>query len=339
MAYRRIDITADQLDPEEVQKSIDNCSVIEHLQLDTFDGKGRHSLLVIDEHAEPILDALREHFDDRKGLRITVQEVKAVWPEPDEQDESDEQAEVKEKRHRDRVSRDELLEQLETGSRPRPVYVIQVAISSLVAAVGMTRDNVTLVIAAMVIAPLLVPNMALALGVVVGDLAIFRRSCIALLIGLIIGLAVAVVVGWIVPVDADMYQLSSRTHVWMSDLVIAVAAGVAGALAVTTGVSASLIGVMVAVALVPPLAAIGLLTGAGEWRAATGAALLLGSNIVCVLLAAVTVYRVQGIRARTWHEEQDARRAVWYAASLGIVLLIGLTTLIYLAGDRFAYDQ
>lgn len=338
MAYRRIDISADRLDIDEVRESLIDCSILEHIERHENEEGGRQTILVVDEHAEPVIDALRERFDGREGLRITVQEITAIWPRPEAGEESDE-ANAARQRHRGRVSRDELLEELERGSRTRPVYLVQAGISSLVAAIGMTRDSVTLVIAAMVIAPLLLPNMALALGVVVGDLSMARRSCMTLALGLLVGFVVAIATGMVIPVDVTAFELTSRTHVRLSDLVVAVAAGVAGAIAVTTGVSANLIGVMVAVALVPPLTAIGLLASIGEWHGAAGASVLLGANVVCVLLAAVVVYLVQGIRARTWYETQKARKAVWIASSLGAVLLAGLAALIVLAGQHFALDQ
>jgi len=61
-------------------------------------------------------------------------------------------------------------------------------------------------------------------------------------------------------------------------------------------VMAALIGVMVAVALLPPLVTFGLLLGVGHMASATGALSLFLINLICVNLAGVTTFLVQSIR-------------------------------------------
>ena len=87
---------------------------------------------------------------------------------------------------------------------------------------------------------------------------------------------------------------------------------------------------MVAVALLPPTAAIGLFLGAGMADLALGAALLLGVNIVCVNLAAQVVMLSRGITPRTWFEKRQARRASLINAGLWFGLLLALAILLWL---------
>ena len=95
-------------------------------------------------------------------------------------------------------------------------------------------------------------------------------------------------------------ELASRSEVFLADVVLALVAGVAGALAFTTGIHTPLVGVMVAVALLPPLVAVGLLSGAGAWQPAFGAALLFWANLICINLAGVATFLAHGIQPRTW---------------------------------------
>lgn len=105
------------------------------------------------------------------------------------------------------------------------------------------------------------------------------------------------------------HEIVSRTHVGMGDVVLALAAGAAGALSITTGASSALIGVMVAVALLPSTVVTGMLVGEGQWGKAIGAAELLAVNLLSLNLAAIVTFLARGIRPGTWWEAEYAKRA------------------------------
>ena len=85
---------------------------------------------------------------------------------------------------------------------------------------------------------------------------------------------------------------------------------------------------MVAAALLPPGAAIGLFLGTGEWALASRAGLLLALNVASLVLSALVVFRVRDIRPRTWMERKDADRAVMINIALSAALLIIAIVLI-----------
>ena len=122
-----------------------------------------------------------------------------------------------------------------------------------VAAIGLYYNSVAIIIGAMVIAPLLGPNVALALGTTLGDLALLRRALLTVLAGIGTTMVLSVILGALLQVNPAASEVASRDGVGLGDVVVALASGAAGALAFKTGVSATLIGVMVAVALLPPL--------------------------------------------------------------------------------------
>lgn len=96
----------------------------------------------------------------------------------------------------------------------------------------------------------------------------------------------------------------------------------------TTGLSTTLVGVMVAVALLPPTATLGMLLGSGQPGLAGGAALLLAVNVVCVLLAAMMVFLVKGIKPRTWLERNRAKQSMTIYLTLWATLLLVLIAVI-----------
>jgi uncharacterized hydrophobic protein (TIGR00341 family) len=168
----------------------------------------------------------------------------------------------------------------------------------------------------MVIAPLLGPNVALSLATALGDIDLAKSAAKTNLVGILVALAIAIPIAFLVKVDPRIAEIQTRLHVQLKDVVLALASGSAGVLSITTGASAALIGVMVAAALLPPLVTFGLLVGAGERELAMGALLLFVTNVICVNLAGVVTLLVQNVRPRTWWEADRAKKATKIAVSL-----------------------
>jgi len=266
---------------------------------------------------EQVMERLSNEFSSVSGFRAVILPV-------------DDQAKD-EKKSRLGVSKEELHTRISDGAKMSGVFVTFVALSTIVAAFGLIRDNIAVIIGAMVIAPLLGPNVGLSLASALGDRKLGRSAFITLLLGMIIALALAVSIGALVPTDLNTSQILMRTDVHFYDIILALAAGAAGVLAFTSGISATLIGVMVAVALLPPLVTLGLLLGTGDYVLAAGALLLLITNLICINLAGVTVFYIQGVSPRNWWEVDKARRASRRALVVWSILLIALLAVIYLS--------
>ncbi|PID99945.1 MAG: TIGR00341 family protein, partial [Acidobacteria bacterium] len=100
--------------------------------------------------------------------------------------------------------------------------------------------------------------------------------------------------------------------------------------AFTSGASGALIGVMVAVALMPPLVACGILLGAGHLLLAFKALCLVITNVICVNLAGVGTFFIQGVRPGTWWEAKKAKKSARTAVILWSCLLSLLIVIILL---------
>lgn len=285
------------------------------------------------EQTEKVLDRLEQKFGGKDGFRVVLLPIEATLPRIEENTPEGSEAEgggEREEAEKEplRISREELYSDIVDSTKSTGTFVAMVLLSAIVAAVGLMQDNVAIVIGAMVIAPLLGPNVALALATTLGDFKLGLNALKTGLLGFALALGLAVSVGYLLPVDPSITQIATRTRVDLSDIVLALASGIAGVLAFTSGASISLIGVMVAVALMPPLIAFGLLTGSGNLTEAFGAWLLLVTNLICVNLAGVTTFLVQGIRPRKWWEADKAKRATRIAITLWSVLLAILVAVI-----------
>jgi len=288
-------------------------------------------ILVKAEESEEILDLLEKRFSKSEQFRIMLLEVEATIPRP-EKTKKDEPEEIPENKNKaktvGRISREELYADMDSQGNISSVYIVLIVLSSIVASIGILKDNVAIIIGAMVIAPLLGPNMALALGTTLGDTDLIIRALKANLVGIVTTLALSIIIGIIFSVDPGVGELSSRTQVGLGDVAIALAAGVAGTLSFTRGLPSALIGVMVAVALLPPTVTVGMLIGSNNMSLVPGAVQLVLVNIIGVNLAGVTTFFLKGVRPRTWWETKKAEKATRIAIIIWSLLLVILVVTI-----------
>lgn len=288
-------------------------------------------VLIDVDRTESLSDRLTEKFSTAEGFRIMLFSVEATVPQPEVDDSEDEKEQSGESQENvvGRISREELYADVTSGSELNAVYLAMVVLSTLVAGVGLIRDDVAVIIGAMVIAPLLGPNVSMSLSATLGDLDLGWRSLKANAAGLFSSLAVALLMGLLMNIDLESHQLMRRTTVSLGDITIALAAGSAGVLAFTRGVPATIVGVMVAVALLPPLVNVGLLLGAGYANLAVGSIILTLTNLICINLAGVITFLVQGVRPRSWWKAQKAKKAVRVAIAIWFTLMIVLAVIIW----------
>lgn len=297
------------------------------------------NLLIPADETEPIMDRLEQAYADAEGFSVVLLPVEAVLPRPAV---SDAQGEIEDEAGTGaensitdpgRVSREELYSDLTETLGVNRVFIAMTILSAIVAAVGLLRNDVVVIIGAMVIAPLLGPNVAMSLATTLGDLDLLRHALLTNIAGIALALLVAIMVGVAFSIDPLVPSISGRTEVSIGDLALALAAGSAGTFAFTRGLAGAVIGVMVAVALMPPLVTLGILLGDGQFEAALGALLLFAANIICINLAGVATFLAQGVRPRTWWEEERARRATRIAIFTWFILLVALGAILYITNQ------
>jgi uncharacterized hydrophobic protein (TIGR00341 family) len=288
---------------------------------DEQDDRRIYRLLVASEKRQAFLDELQGHLHTSPNTLILVTPVEAVLPPPPKA-----APEPGQKKKRAVATREELYSGVEKNAELNGTYLILVLLSTIVAAIGLIEDSVAVVIGAMVIAPLLGPNIALALATTLGDVPLMIKSLKTSGAGLGLALLLSVLIGWGLPVDLTSKELMARTVVGLDSVVLAMASGGAAVLSLTTGLPSVLVGVMVAVALLPPTATVGMMLGGGYYDLAGGAALLLAVNVVAVNLSAKVTFLARGISPRTKDEKLKARQ------SMEMSLVIWVVTLAILIG-------
>lgn len=299
------------------------------------DGMGVVRVLLRSHDTEALSDIVVRRFGSRERFRLVLFPVEGTLPraeDPEDLAAAKEAAEESEESRSRRISRVELHQDLEEAGRLTSVYIVMVILSTVVAAIGLIRGDLAIVIGAMVIAPLLGPNVALSLGCTLGDIELVKRSLKALAVGVGTAAILSMVLGGIVSFDPSSPALTARTQPGVGDVILALSAGAAGCLAFTSGVPAAVVGVMVAVALLPPLVVAGLFAGAGHTAPALGALILLLINMACINLAASATFFLQKVNPRTWWEADRAKKATRLAVIIWFALLLVLLALVLLGG-------
>ena len=284
-------------------------------------------ILVKPEQRQKTMDALQGILSTSLSARVVVIPVEATLPREEESEKETEKVIASE------TTREELYNSIGKNARLNRTYLLLIFLSTIVVAIGLLKDNVAVVIGAMVIAPLLGPNLAMALGTALGDTELMWKSFKTGLAGMGLALALSIFIGILWPLNVESRELLARTYVGLDSAVLALASGAAAVLSLTSGIPSILVGVMVAVALLPPTATLGLMLGAGQTDLAYGAGFLLAVNIVAVNLSAKLGFLIQGIKPRTWLEKQKAKQSMTSYIIIWVITLVTLLVVIYFHPD------
>lgn len=289
-------------------------------------------MLVSDAARQRLLDALESLLEQDHQVRVVVLSVDATLPRITQDSDDASRPDAKHKQRSVGATREELYAEIARGARLDGSYLLLVVLSTIVATIGLAENNVAVVIGAMVIAPLLGPNIAFAFATSLGDKQLAARSLGTSVAGLGLALILSLVMVLVLPIDLTSPEIVARTEVSLASVALALASGAAAVLSLTTGLSSALVGVMVAVALLPPTAVLGMQIGQGRWELAAGAALLLAVNVVCVLLAAKLVFLARGVKPRTWLERTKVKQSQVLYLGLWLALLAVLVVVILIRG-------
>lgn len=208
-----------------------------------------------------------------------------------------------------RVPPEELHQSRITSSKPSLGFFVLLICSAVIATLGLISNSAAVVIGAMIVAPLMDPILSLAFGLAITDNRLVKRSAITVLIGMLTVVGTAWLLASVFEASEVNREMTARTAPNLLDLVIAIAAAVAGAFTLTRDrLSNSIAGVAIAVALVPPLCVTGIglslgpemvavfgrgtVTGLSN-QVAEGSFLLFLANLIGITVASLVLFMLQ----------------------------------------------
>lgn len=214
----------------------------------------------------------------------------------------------------------QLVADLQTESQLDEVYLLLIVGSCAIATLGLLSNSAAVIIGAMIVAPLMLPIRGLALGALIGNVALFRQGAISIVVGTMLALLISGLIGLFIALPSYGSEVLARSEPTLLDLGIAVTAGaISGYAKIEPRIAGSLAGTAIAVALMPPVCVIGLGFAAADWSLSLGATLLYVTNLLGITLSCMLTFLIAGY-ARFRH----ARKALTWATILTVLLLIPL---------------
>ena len=181
-------------------------------------------------------------------------------------------------------------------------FLAFMCVAALIAAIGIIEDSLILIIGAMVVGPEFGPLAGLCVALVQrrGDLAV--RSFVALAVGfplaILASLGLSLSLRAVGSAPDELGAVGHPATLFISNpneysVLVALLAGVAGMLSLSTAKSGALVGVLISVTTIPAAANVGVATAYGDWSEAGGAALQLSVNLACIVLAGIATLTLQ----------------------------------------------
>ncbi len=310
---------------EIVEHEIQKAEVVSYWKFKDQEGHFLYHVVVLEKNVQKLIDILQEKMKGRK-LRVLILHVDAV-------------AESEMLKLKSPIAfeeginntREELYSQIRDGFSLDFNFVMMTLLSTIVAAIGLIEGLVVLVIGAMVIAPLLGPNLAISFATLQGDKKLLFRGLKTNLAGIVITLVVAYLIGMIWAAYPETIESNLLKHIDLSltNIVIALASGAAAALALLSSYSAALTGVMVTVSLLPPLVATGILAAIGKYDHSLSFFMIFLINLICINLSSNLIFVYKKVYPRSWREKREAFKSILRYTIFWFILLILVGVVTY----------
>lgn len=185
------------------------------------------------------------------------------------------------------------VEKLIEGSTASQDFFMMVVLAMLTATLGLLLDSVAVIIGSMLIAPVLYPLLSLSMGITMNDMKLISRSTKTLLVSVGLGIGASVVATLLFSSQYEGFseQLLAISQPTLIYAGIAMIAGLAASFAYAKPhLNETLPGVAVAVALIPPLAAVGIGLAHLDIQLVTGATLLFLINVIGIVFVGMFTF-------------------------------------------------
>ena len=204
-------------------------------------------------------------------------------------------------------------------------YLLMTCMSAGIAILGMLLSSPAVVIGAMLLSPLMDPIMGVGFALAIGDSKWLKRATRSLALG--VGLAILFCAAIVVfsPIQTVTPEIASRTQPNLFDLMVALFSALAGAYAMIRGREGTIVGVAIATALMPPLAAVGYGLATLNSTVFSGALLLFVTNLTAIALTATAMARGYGFSTSLSEKQSQVQAFLIFGAFVALAVPLGLS--------------
>ena len=223
-----------------------------------------------------------------------------------------------------------LFTNLREESQLSSTFMTLLILATMIATFGLYINSASVIIGAMLLAPLMQPIVGVSMGLLRQDISLLSSGAKSVGVGVLAVILTAMTISLLLPMELLTSEMNGRLSPTILDMFIAIVSGIAAAYAKSNEkIIGSLAGVSIAVALVPPIAVAGVGLGWGEWSMFGSAFLLFITNLVGIILAASLTFLMLG-----FSPVSVAKKGIFYAMILVAIVSVPL----YISFTKMEHD-
>ncbi len=223
-----------------------------------------------------------------------------------------------------------LFSNLREESQLNSTFMTLLILATMIATFGLYINSASVIIGAMLLAPLMQPIVGVSMGLLRQDISLLSSGAKSVGVGVLAVLFTSMFIALLLPIESLTSEMNGRLSPTILDMFVAIVSGIAAAYAKSNEkIIGSLAGVAIAVALVPPIAVAGVGLGWGEWSMFNSAFLLFITNLVGIILAASLTFLMLG-----FSPVSVAKKGIFYAMTLVAIVSVPL----YISFTKMEHD-
>ena len=211
-------------------------------------------------------------------------------------------------------------------------FAFMTLMSAGIAILGLLLSSPAVVVGAMLISPLMGPILGFGFGLALFDFVEIRRAVLSLAGGIVLAVLFCALIVLVSPLQAVTSEIAARTRPNLFDLGVAIFSGLAGTYAMIRERHGAIVGVAIAVAVMPPLAVMGYGLATMNLPILWGSAFLFFTNLMAIGISAAVLARLYGFG------NQLSPKQTWLQASLVVGTFLALAIPLGLALRQIAWE-
>jgi len=241
-----------------------------------------------------VLEVLNEVGVGTEFGIIDILKLQATIPELKE-----DQTEISEELS-SRVSVEEIESSVKEGMELNINFYLFIMIAAFIAGAGLILNSAAIIIGSMIISPFMGPILGVSYGIISKNYLLVGKGIIGQFLSLFIAIGIGVLLAslafLIYGSPSITHEMMNRNFPTIFDLIVSIGAGLAVGFAITGKIQSSLVGIAIAVSLMPPAVNIGVAIIYGNLLLSFGSFVLLMSNILVINFMAILIFKLKKIK-------------------------------------------
>ncbi len=224
-----------------------------------------------------------------------------------------------------KVDHENVVEHVIEDGRMTSRYSFMVLMSCAIAILGLLLSSPAVIIGAMLISPLMGPIMSLGFSLCILDYKQMKKALEAIIIGFFLSVLISYLIVKISPLTDPTPEIMARTQPNLFDLMVAIFSGLAGGYATIKQKGATIVGVAIATALMPPLAVLGYGIATDTWNIAQGAFFLFMTNLLAISLSVTALAKWYGFGSHNGRAHTFFQTLMIFGAFILLSIPLGIS--------------